>query len=65
MSFGGRMRKLREMRGFSTTELAECACVSQPQIVKWESGQQLPNVIAAVLIAQKLGTTVEQLCAED
>ena len=65
MSFGGKMKKIREMRGITTTELAEAACVTQAQISKWESGQQLPNVVAALLIANKLGTTVEQLCAED
>lgn len=61
MAFGDNLKKYREMRGISMAELAECACVAQPQIAKYESGQTLPNAVTAVLIAKRLGTTVEQL----
>ena len=49
------------MRGISTAELAESAGIAQPQIVKYESGMTVPNAIAAVKIAKRLGTTVEHL----
>ena len=65
MSIGHKMKKLREMRDITTQEMAEVAHVQQPQISKWEAGVALPNAVAAVLIARKLGTTVEQLVAED
>lgn len=65
MSFGENMRRLRETEGITTTELAEVACVSQPMIVKWESGQSLPNVVAGVLIAKRLHTTVEALVGKN
>ncbi len=61
MGFAENLKRLREMEGITTAELAEVACVSQPMIVKYESGQKLPNVITGVLIAQRLGTTVEAL----
>lgn len=65
MSFAENMKRLREMEGITTAELAEVACVSQPMIVKYESGQKLPNVIAGVLIAKRLHTTVEALVGKN
>lgn len=61
MAFGDNLKKLREMRGISMAELAECAGIAQPQIAKYESGQTMPNAVAAVAIAERLGTTVEDL----
>lgn len=61
MAFGDNLKKLREMRGISTSELAESAGVAQPQISKYEAGQSLPNVVTAVRIAVRLGTTCESL----
>jgi len=65
MAFGDNLKKLREMRGISTSELAESAGVAQPQISKYETGQSLPNVVTAVRIAVRLGTTVERLVGEE
>lgn len=61
MAIGENIRKLREMRGISMSELAECAGIAQPQIAKYESGVTVPNAISAVAIAERLGTTVEML----
>ena len=61
MAFPDNLKRLREMRGISTAELAESAGIAQPQIVKYESGMTVPNAIAAVKIAKRLGTTVEHL----
>ena len=65
MAFPDNLKRLREMRGISTSELAESAGITQPQIVKYESGKTLPNVITAVEIAERLGTTVESLVRGD
>lgn len=65
MAFPDNLKRLREMRGISTAELAESAGITQPQIVKYESGKTLPNVITAVEIAERLGTTVESLVRGD
>ena len=61
MAFSENLRKIREMKGISTTELAECANIAQQQIVKYEAGISVPNAVTAVAIAERLGTTVEQL----
>lgn len=61
MAFCDNLKKMRETKGISTAELAEAAGISQPQIVKYESGVTVPNVITAVAIAERLGTTAEKL----
>lgn len=61
MAIGDNIKRLREMRGISMQELAECALVAAPQIAKCEAGSTCPNAISAVLIAERLGTTVEEL----
>lgn len=65
MAIGENIKKIREMRGISMTELAESAGITQPQIAKYESGMTVPNAITAVSIAKRLGTTVEQLVKGD
>lgn len=65
MSFGENMKRLREMEGITTAELAEIASVSQPMITKWETGQALPNVVAGALIAKRLGSTVEAMVSKN
>ena len=61
MSFCENLKKLRESKGVSMAELAETAGITQPQIAKYESGMTVPNVLVAVAIAERLGTTVERL----
>lgn len=61
MAFGENLKKVREMQGVTTAELAESAGIAQPQIAKYESGMNVPNAITAVRIAERLGTTVEKL----
>ena len=65
MAFPDNLKKLREMRGISTAELAESVGITQPQIVKYESGRTVPNAITVVAIAEMLGTTVENLVKGD
>ena len=61
MAISENMKKLRESKGISMAELAECASIAAPQIAKYEAGINVPNAITAVAIAERLGTTVEQL----
>lgn len=61
MSISENIKKLREGKGISMAELAECAGVAPPQIAKYEAGINCPNAVTAVLIASRLGTTVERL----
>lgn len=65
MGFGENLKKRREALGLGMAELAECADIAQPQISKYERGQALPNVVLAVALAERLGTTVEQLVKGD
>lgn len=55
------LQRLRESSGYSQQELADAAGVSRNAVDQWESGSYIPNVIAAAAIAEKLGTTCEEL----
>lgn len=61
MSIGENIKKLREAKGITMAELAECAFIATPQIAKYEAGAICPNAVTAVYIAERLGTTVEKL----
>lgn len=61
MAFAENLKRNREKRGLSQSELAKIADISQPTIVKYEKGIKVPNVITAVALAEKLGTTCEEL----
>ena len=61
MAIGENIKRLREMRGISMTDLAQSANIAAPQIAKYEAGINVPNAITAVTIAERLGTTVEYL----
>lgn len=65
MAFGDNLKKLRESKGISMAELAECANISTPQIAKYESGATVPNAVNAVALASRLETTVEKLVRGD
>lgn len=61
MSIGENIKRLREQHGITMQELADYAAVAPPQIAKYEAGITCPNAVSAVMIAEKLGTTVEYL----
>ena len=61
MSFADNMRALRMQKKFSQAELAEFVGVTQVAINYFELGAKVPNVFTGVKIANKLGTTVEEL----
>lgn len=65
MAFAETLKKLREQHGMSQAELAERIGVAQPTVAQYESGIRVPNAVTAVMIAKRLGTTVEQLVAAD
>lgn len=54
MTFGQKVRKLREERGMTTTELAELAHIAQPTVSQYESGARknpYPNTKIAIAMA--------------
>lgn len=62
---GRRVRDLRVRAGLGQAELAARAGVSRQAIGALEAGRHLPRVDAALRLATALGTTVEQLLADD
>jgi transcriptional regulator with XRE-family HTH domain len=61
-TFGGRVAKAREKRGWTQQELAERAGVRYETINRIENGKHAePRVYVAVALAKALGTTVDYL----
>ncbi len=61
MTLGERIYSLRKARGLSQEELADAVGVSRQAVSKWELGESQPEVDKAVLLAQALGVTTDQL----
>ena len=65
MSMGSEIKRLREIRGWSQSELAKHSKVNQPTLQRIEAGTRTdPSVSIVVRIAQALGTNVESLIAK-
>lgn len=65
MAFSDNVKKSREKQGYSQEELARCLGIAQAQIAKYETGISVPNIVIGVKLAQKLGTTCEELVKSD
>ena len=61
MAFSDNVKRLRERKNYSQSELAELGGVSQQAIADYEKGKKIPNIVTGVDLARKLDTTVEQL----
>lgn len=59
--FGDRLWRAREAAGMTVADLARASGWSEQCIRRWEQGWHLPSLVAAVDVAQALGTTVERL----
>ncbi len=55
------LQRIRTARGFTQTELAQRSGVTRQLIGAIEAGRQVPNVAAALALADALDTTVEAL----
>ena len=64
MSLADNIRRLREQKRLSQSELAEKAGVTQPAIDYFEKGKRIPNGFTLVEIAKSLDTTAEELVSE-
>jgi len=57
-----RLRRLREVKGWTQAELAKRSRVTQPLISQLEAGTKpTPSVVHILRIAHALGVTVEEL----
>ena len=61
MAFSDNVKRLRERKNYSQSELAELVGVSQQAIADYEKGKKIPNIVTGVDLARKLDATVEQL----
>ena len=61
MSIGDRIIELRKQKTLSQGQLAEIVGVSRQAVSKWESGQNSPDTIKLIHLADILDTDVEYL----
>jgi transcriptional regulator with XRE-family HTH domain len=61
MSFGGRLKALRQGAGLSRAALARRAGVPAGTLRHWEGGRGFPGLAACLRLAKALGVSVERL----
>lgn len=62
---GGRIRFLREAKGWTQEVLAKHVHVSQPAVAQWETNKWLPGRQSQFLLAEALGVTRAFLFGEE
>ena len=53
--FSDTLRKLRNEKGLSQTELAERVYVTRSTVVRWETGSRLPDATVILRLAKAFG----------
>jgi len=61
---GYRIKRLREERGFTQSELAEACGVKQAQVSGWELGKNLPNLESLLVLCHNLGVSLTDFLGE-
>ena len=61
MALSDNLRQFRQQKKLTLEEVAKSANVTRQSMNKYEEGQMIPNGIALVRIAKKLGVTAEEL----
>lgn len=61
MNIGKEIKKLRNARGLSQSELAEAFNVTPQAISKWESTASYPDIGMLPVIASYFGITIDEL----
>lgn len=62
MTFGIRLRELRENEGYQSQQaLADALGVAQSTVANWERGRREPNYATTVRLAQLLGVSTDYL----
>lgn len=64
MGFSNNLRNARLNAGFTPEQLAEKANISRPALLKYESGQAIPNLVTGVKLADALNMSVYDLMKE-
>lgn len=60
-SFKSRLREIRKKRGITQADLAEAAGVRRETIVRLEADASNTSIYTALLLARRLGCSVEEL----
>lgn len=63
MSFGTRLRTLRESKGFSPSQFCSRSGVDAGNLAKYESGIREPGLILMAIFAKTLGVELKELVA--
>ncbi|WP_082025648.1 helix-turn-helix domain-containing protein [Methyloceanibacter caenitepidi] len=58
---GDRIRRIREARAFSQSDLAKMANVTPTAVWNWETNGVVPRAETLLVVAQRLGVTKEYL----
>ena len=59
-----RLKTTRQQLGLTQEELAKKAQITTVSYQRYESGERIPKITTALLIAKALSSTVEELFAE-
>ena len=58
---GSTIKLLREKKGYTQKQLAQCLMVSDKAVSKWESGRGLPDISLIEPLAKSLGVSLAEL----
>lgn len=65
MKFSDKVRYLRQQKGYTQTELADLANISQPALQAYEAGKAKPMKNNAIQLAKVLGVSYDELVNDD
>jgi len=65
MIFGERVKKEREKRSWSQTDLAEKIHVSRQSVSKWETGKNYPSIEVIIDLSDLFGITIDEILRSD
>ena len=65
MDFSERLKKEREKKGWSQTELAEKIHVSRQSVSKWETGKNYPSIEVIIDLSDLFEITIDELLRSD
>ena len=65
MIFSERLKREREKKGWSQTELAEKIHVSRQSVSKWETGKNYPSIEVIIDLSDLFGITLDELLRSD
>lgn len=63
--FSERLKKEREKKGWSQTELAEKIHISRQSVSKWETGKNYPSIEIIINLSDLFDITIDELLRSD